>query len=288
MSAERFRICRQSAAAPAASIADVCGTSDCLLKGLPRSLAAAIPRNEPGRVLLTFRDYPRHLVDLTTSFEDYLAKFSAKTRSTIRRKLRKFEELSGGAIDWREFRLPAELEAFFPLAREVSVKTYQERLLHAGLPDTPAFKSAALEEAAKDRIRAYILFLNKEPISYLYLPVRDGRAIYAFLGYDPAQAEHSPGTVLQMLALKRLFADPDVKIFDFTEGAGQHKQLFATHTDQCVDILVLRPGSKTLAIARAHSAFVRFEAALGRCLEWLGIKRTLKKLMRRLGSSHAQ
>ncbi len=256
-----------------------------LIRGLPAPLDARHTSKRPGWFQRVFREYPRHLVDLTTGYDAYLAKFSGKTRSTLKRKSRKFQELSGGRLQWKEYRTPDELAAFFPLAHEVSAKTYQERLLGAGLPDTAAFRDAALAQAACNAIRAYILFLDARPVSYLYLPVEDGRVIYAYLGYDPAVAEHSPGTVLQLLAMERLFAEPGLTVFDFTEGAGQHKQLFATHSEQCADVLILKRKMSTIALAYAHAGFAQAETGLSRVLEALGLKRRMKMLLRALAPS---
>jgi len=66
------------------------------------------------------------LFDLSGSFDQYMVAFSGKTRSGLRRKLRKFAQISGGTIDWRQYRTPQELPIFFDLARTVSAKTYQE------------------------------------------------------------------------------------------------------------------------------------------------------------------
>ena len=258
------------------------GTDGYLLKGLPAPPDPSIGQLAPHWDVRTFRRYPRHLIDLTIGFDAYLAKFSGKTRSTIKRKIRRFEELSPGDTVWREFRTPVELDEFFPLAREVSAKTYQERLLNAGLPTSDTFKKEALERARHGLVRAYILYVRGHAISYLYLPIENGRAVYAYLGYDPAYAEHSPGTVLQMLALKCLFDDPDLKVFDFTEGEGQHKQLFSTSTQNCEDVLILKRGSKTAWIAMLHAGFSTAETWLAKCIERLGLKRSVKLLVRRL------
>ncbi|MCE9523197.1 MAG: GNAT family N-acetyltransferase [Alphaproteobacteria bacterium] len=261
------------------------GAEGYLLKGIPTPLDAQLMEKRPGWLHRVLREYPRHLVDLSTGYEAYLGKFSGKTRSTLKRKLRKFLELSGGTIDWREYRTPAEINAFFPLAYELSSKTYQERLLGAGLPDTAAFREAAAEQAARGALCACILFLAGRPVSYLYLPIDGGRVIYAYLGYDPTVSEHSPGTVLQLLAMERFFADPALTVFDFTEGAGQHKQLFATHSEQFVDVIILKRSWRMSALSNAHQAFVRMEAGLSKSLESLGLKRRLKMLLRSLAPS---
>jgi CelD/BcsL family acetyltransferase involved in cellulose biosynthesis len=254
-----------------------------LLRSLPATAAGlASAFAQAGWFIRVLREYPRHLVDLSTGFDDYMAKFSAKTRSTLKRKLRKLQELSAGAIRWDEFRTKDEVARFLPLARALSAKTYQERLLDAGLPNSAAFTAQALDLAANDAVRAYILYLGDAPASYLYLPVERGRVVYAYLGYDPAHAQHSPGTVLQLLAMERLFAEPGLKVFDFTEGAGQHKELFATHAVQCVDVVLLRDRRGARALARAHGAFSNVEAAFVGLLDRLGLKAQIKRIVRRV------
>lgn len=249
-----------------------------LLRGIPADAAIDVAQDWHRQ---TLRTYPRHLVDLTAGYEAYMAKFSSKTRSTLKRKVRKFQNLSGGAIHWERFRTKEEVAKFLPLARELSAKTYQERLLDAGLPDTAAFTKQAEDLASRNAVRAYLLYLNARPVSYLYLPVDRGRVIYAYLGYDPAHAEHSPGTVLQLLAMEGLFAEPGLTVFDFTEGAGQHKQLFATHAVECADVVLLKRKAGPLAIAWAHKSFANAEAALVAVLNHLGLKKWIKHMVRR-------
>lgn len=256
-----------------------------LLRGVPAPGPDTSALAERGWYARTLRAYPRHLVDLTTGFDAYMAKFSAKTRSTLRRKLRKFQDLSGGAIHWERFRTREEIERFLPIARALSAKTYQERLLDAGLPAGASFAAQALALADRDAVRAYVLYLNAKPVSYLYLPLERGRVIYAYLGYDPAAADHSPGTVLQLLAMEQLFAEPALTVFDFTEGAGQHKQLFATHAVHCVDIVLLKRRPGVLMLARAHAMFSRAEALSVAAVERLGLKARIKRLIRRVSGA---
>ena len=250
-----------------------------LIRGVPEHMT---PGSRVGRWRCkVLRRYPRHFVDMTTTFEDYLGKFSSKTRSTFRRKLRKFQGLSGGRIDWREYRTRNEMLEFLPLAREISVKTYQEKLLGAGLPDDEAFREEALARADRCAVRAYILFLHARPVSYLYLPVETDRAIYSYLGYDPELGVHSPGTVLQLMAMERLFSDPSIRVFDFTEGEGRHKQMFATHSQNLIDIVALKRKPGNLALSAFHDAFESAEAALSALLEQIGIRRSMKMALRR-------
>ena len=180
----------------------------------------------PRRGLLQYvtSQYRRYYIDLSLSKDDYLKKFSSKSRSTLLRKVKRFARESGGEIDWREYRTPQEIAEFFPLARQVSQLTYQERLLDAGLPEDEDFRASMLSLAEAGSVRAYLLFLDGKTVAYLLCPIREGTAIYAYLGYDPDVARLSPGTVLQWLALDEMFADAQLSHFDFTEGEGEFFQ----------------------------------------------------------------
>lgn len=238
-------------------------------------------RTSNGVILYAPRQYRRFLVDLGGGFDRYMAGFSGKTRSGLKRKLRKFAELSGSDIDVREYRTPKEIAEFIGIARALSAKTYQERLLRRGLPATGEFLGSAQALAGQDNVRAYLLFLNGEPISYLYCPIKAGVVLYDYLGYDPAAASISPGTVLQLLALERLFAERRFKLFDFTEGEGQHKELFSTESRLCADFFVLRRRPAPVSLIRLHRVMDQASAALGASLGRLHLKTRVRQLIRR-------
>ena len=108
-------------------------------------------------------------------------------------------------------------------------------------------------------MRCFLLFLAGEPVAYLALPVRGQTLVYAHLGYDPAHAALSPGTVLQMEALRMLFAEERFRYFDFTEGEGAHKALFGTDSVACRSFILLR---STLANRLLLAARNGFDAAV--------------------------
>lgn len=210
----------------------------------PEGAVATIRARYPDHVLGGLHSYSRHYIDMAGSYEAYLARFSSKTRSTLNRKQRRLAAEGAGAIDVRDYRSPAELEQFLAAALPLSRLTYQARLLDAGLPDTPQARAEMMRLAGEERLRAYLLFIGGRPVSYLYLPVDRGVITYAFLGYDPDFAALSPGTVLQMTALERLFDEGGYRYFDFTEGEGAHKKLFGTHSVAASSFFLLR-GSLT-------------------------------------------
>ena len=235
-----------------------------------------------GLVRYTPRQYERFSIDLSGSFDRYMAGFSGKTRSGFRRKLRKFAEASGGTIDWRQYRTPEELAIFFEAACTVSAKTYQERLLGTGLPSGREFIAAALTLSRADNVRAFLLFLMGKPISYLYCTASERIVAYDYLGYDPAYSSLSPGTVLQLLALEALFTEQRFATFDFTEGEGQHKRTFSTAGRLCGDVYVL--GRRFVPVSRVmlHYATDRLSAGVGAALDRFDLRPVVRGLVRRM------
>lgn len=234
----------------------------------------------PKHVIGARQDYPRHYIAMDGSFDDYMARFSGKTRSTLRRKARKLEKEVGPAYVITEHRSPDEIEDFLAKALPLSAKTYQARLLAAGLPDTPRAKAEMLEFAAADRMRAFLLSGPDGPLAYLSLPIHGDTVIYAHLGYDPEWSRLSPGTVLQMEALERLFAEEHYSHFDFTEGDGAHKAMFGTHHIDCASFALLKPTFANRAVLAGRDAFDSSVAAAKTLAERSGALARIRSRLR--------
>lgn len=224
--------------------------------------------------------YRRYFIDMAGSYDDYLAGFSGKTRSTLRRKHRRLDGEAGGTLELSEHRTPSEIEAFLAEALPVSARTYQARLLDAGLPENAASRAAMLDKAAAGEMRCYLLRAQGEAIAYLSLPVEGQTLVYAHLGYDPDWARLSPGTVLQMLALERLFAEQRFRRFDFTEGEGAHKAMFGTNSVECASFLLLKPDAVNRLLLGSLAAFDGSVAAAKALAEKSGALAQARKLLR--------
>lgn len=227
--------------------------------------------------------YQHCYIDFAMTFDEYQKKFSSKTRSTINRKIKKFAEHCGGSLHWKSYQSVPEVRAFFHQARIVSVLTYQERLLDAGIPESEDFIQEAEALAAQDQLRAFILFDGDQPVSYLYCPVQNDVLIYAYLGYNPEYMKLSVGTVLQWLALEQLFNEAKFKAFDFTEGESDHKRLFATHQIRCANVFVIKNSVKNKLVIYGHRFIDLFSHWLGITLDKLGLKSKIKRLLRFAG-----
>lgn len=250
------------------------------LQSVPADALGTVSRDFPGLIASAPQVYARHYIDMLPGFDAYMAQFSSKTRATLKRKARKLADAGGGTLDVRSFHRPEQLEAFFADALPLSEQTYQARLLDAGLPGHAAFCAEAERLAAADNLRAYILYMHGKAVAYLYLPVTDDVLVYAYLGYDQAQAGLSPGTVLQMQALEALFAENRFRYFDFTEGDGAHKALFGTHQVQCATVFLFKPGIGNRVLLASQHGFNTAVERAGTWLERVGLKARIRKLLR--------
>jgi CelD/BcsL family acetyltransferase involved in cellulose biosynthesis len=112
--------------------------------------------------------------------------------------------------------------------------------------------------ATQDRLRAWLIFVGDGPIAYL-CTAEGGSILYSHVGHDPAHNDLSPGAVLQVEAMRKLFAERHFPRFDFTEGEGQHERQFSTGGTACVELLLL---CTTLANRAAVAALRTFDSAM--------------------------
>ncbi len=232
-----------------------------------------------GTVRYVSAQYRHFFIDLAGSFEDYLRKFSSKSRSTLRRKVKKFLLEAGAEQPFLEFSRPDEMPEFQRLAAQVSQKTYQHRLLGLSIPDDAEHLRELSDLAAADRLRGYILMHRGTPVAYNVCVGLGGTLTVDKTGFDPEFARLHPGTVLQFLSIERLFAEGRFRIYDFGSGDFRYKEFFATGSLWCADILYLRRSLRNLALACAHHSLNRVSEGIKGALDLIGLKDRIKKLL---------
>lgn len=245
-----------------------------------------ILQQEPQAIRYASHQYRRGYVQVAGTFDDYLKGMSSNRRNQLKRKVKKFKERAG-ALALEEFKDEAGLAVFHREARQVSVKTYQEKLFKKGLLDTPDFLADMAArgrnhrgDQGKAQARGYLLRLEGKAVAYLYAVIDDGFLTYDFVGFDPEYADLSPGNVLQYLILERVFTDHTCEVFDFGEGESQYKDFFATHTVQCADIYWFPRDPRGYALAASQAGLFYLSRGIVQTLDRLGIKKRVKQLLR--------
>ena len=250
------------------------------ITSLPEEKLTLMRATAGGMIAFVRQRYTRYYADLTIGHDAYLATLSANTRSGMKRKAKKVAAASGGQLDVRRFRTPDEMAAFHAVARIIALRTYQEKLLGAGLPEDAGFVQRMYALAAAGAVRGWLLYVAGEPAAYLYCPIENGTVLYQYVGHDPAFNDLSPGSVLHMEALRDLQGEGNLKYFDFTEGEGQHKRQMATGGVACADLLLLRANLTNRAAILALGTFDSATALGKRGVAKFGLGDLAKKIRR--------
>jgi len=124
-------------------------------------------------------------------------------------------------------------------AESIACRTYQ-RGLGVGFMASQENLTRFTLEAARDRLRAYFLYLDQKPVAFL-LGTLSGNVLYDnFSAYDPDYGTYSPGTVLLLQILERLCAD-GVEAVDFGFGDAWYKAQFGNERFEEATISVFAP-----------------------------------------------
>ncbi|MFT6586617.1 MAG: hypothetical protein ACJARX_000366 [Psychroserpens sp.] len=223
-----------------------------------------------------------HFIKLTefTSFDDYLQKFSSKSRATLKRKVKK--ALKNDFIV-KIYQKEIEVDEFHTHACTVGRNTYQNKLFNASLPEDIRYKNKIKEQAKNDLFLGLVLFKESKPCAYLYIPIINDSYQYEYLGYIQEYSKFSPGTVLQYFALENIYNDkPKASYFDFTEGDGAHKSFFASHNKLCCNALILPNTFLSKFWVSLQVILDDFSSFIGNTLERFNLKNKLKKIIRKV------
>lgn len=227
----------------------------------------------------------RYYIDVSAgSFDDYLRKFSKKTRGNLRRQVRHFETYSGGQVDLRYYSSPDEMMKFRAHALAISSQSYQRALGYA-FPESEEFKSNLIAAASTGCVCGFLLMHAGEPVSYAFCQIEDDIITYTTVGYDPKFREFSPGTVLFYLILERLFCEKRFRLFDFGGQAYDYKALFGTAGIAYARVFWFPVSAKNFTLVIAH----HFLCQAWRSASWVkGCSLAAMSLVRCSSRSHVK
>ncbi len=229
--------------------------------------------------------YAKYVVDLSLGVDAYWAQFSSKARFNLKRNVKLFAKASpSGQIHWQTYRSPTEVAEFHGVALPLSRRTYQHKLFQGGLPDDEAFRQRMLATAARDDVRAYILWLDGQPVAYAYMQQEQGFLEWAYMGHDNDHANLSPGTVLLTLAIEALQQEGRFKWLDFGSGEGQHKSVFSSQTLAVADVLLLPPTLRNLTMVWVHMRLTTLFGWVRQATQAMGLHTRLKRWLRQKAS----
>lgn len=178
---------------------------------------------------------PRLKFQLPEQQEAYWAKFSSKTRSTLRRKVKK-----AGNLRLERITAPEQVADFLQHAHAISRHTWQASMLGLRIRNDARELEVFTEMASLGRLRCYLLFQNETPVSFVVGNQFNGLYNYEEPGYDQNYADISPGQIILCQMIEDFYAWNRPEWFDFGGGDAPYKQLFATHQSQSGSLWITR------------------------------------------------
>ena len=218
------------------------------------------------------------------SYESSLRQLGARTRADLRRTRKKFHAHTRNAGRIRCFRTPSDVSEFLSDSMSVSRKTYQYRLLGAGLRDRDNLERRYRSTAALGWFRSYVLYAGKEPVAFQVGHVYGGTFHAHEIGYDPDWAKYHVGILLHTEILMDLSGVASgVKRFDFGNDDSLHKQRLSTDSRREGYFYLIPATVRGTIMARAMQATNKASEELGAFLGCFGVRKRVRDVLRRLG-----
>ncbi len=227
---------------------------------------------------------PHPLLRLQGSFEEYMGKFSSKHRKNLRRELKRVRDGSLGPARFVRIQQPEELASFLDHAVAVSRKTYQWTLHQQGLSETDTLRQRLQFAANHGWMRSYLLFCGDAPCAFVVGFQHNGRFLLHEIGFDPALAKYSVGTVLQLLIIEDLFTYNSPDILDFGDY-GAYKEMWSTESYAQGRVLLFHRSAYTRFVRAGHFSAELTNRCISSLLDRWHLKSKLKQRVRGWNSS---
>lgn len=236
-----------------------------LSKEFTASTVDPLARKNSSRHLVRPRT-PRLEIDLSR-FGDFDAweqeTFGSKSRQSLRRKQRRFED--NHRVAFLEIADPAEAVQWMDRIADLEKSSWKgaEGVGVFKRADHRAFYRILFEAlAASGRLRLSILLADDQPAAYEIAFWNGHRHAMHTMAFDPAYAAYSPGRLLLLHSVRRCFAE-QTAVFDFLQNDQAYKRQMANRESQLHDWIVFPAslrGRLVRAAVRAVHAWTEWQA----------------------------
>ncbi|WP_193222348.1 GNAT family N-acetyltransferase [Alkalilimnicola sp. S0819] len=196
----------------------------------------------------------RRSIAIPDDLAAYLTQFSAKTRNTLRRKLRRAEER--GLRVWRAERAE-QVPQWLRDASRVHRQSWQRRELGTSIRDEPDQRRQLELLAEAGLLRCYLLYAGEHACAFVLGRQHGDVFHYAGVGYDPAMAGYSPSVVLLLHIIQDLSRHRPARLMDLGLGDQEYKRHFGNRNYRDAPVLLLRRSLHNRCRSSLHGGFRR-------------------------------
>lgn len=206
---------------------------------------------------------------------EYWQQFSGKTRSTFRRKLKKF-----GSVRLERVTRSEQVEAFLETAHHISVQTWQTRRLGLRIRNDEAERQTLSALADAGLLRSYVWYSNDEPAAFCVGNQAHGVFHYEEVGYATKFARFSPGQMLVVQMIDDLLSEDSPTWFDFGGGDAEYKRMFANHESISGTVWLTPPSLKSRVTTAWLGACCGLRQAVRQTASMLGLSTRARQWIR--------
>jgi ribosomal protein S18 acetylase RimI-like enzyme len=224
---------------------------------------------------------PHWLIRLSGSFNDYMKRFSPKTRKNRHRELKLLR--TQGEVRLVRVTEASKIDAFLKAAYAISEKTRQFKQFgwSVAARDPRLVKNELLRLARRNWLRSYVLMCGNAACAFILGDQSGSRFRPVAAGVDPAWRSYSVGTILLLLALEDLFKENTPEFYDLGIST-KHKEYLATDSYLEASVWLFRRRAYPLIASSVHRVCNLTSTVGGAALERLALKSKVVQWMRRV------
>ncbi|PLW81524.1 GNAT family N-acetyltransferase [Kineobactrum sediminis] len=230
--------------------------------------------------------YQRRMCKLGTSLEEYLQGLSSKSRQDVKRSLRRFQNEYQGRFSLSVYSSASEVATFLDTVEPVSRRTYQGKLLGLAIDKKGHIGHKALQGAKLGYTLCLLLTVDDKPIAWRIGFLYQNVFYSHHIGFEPELRRFHPGVVMHLETIRYLSeSHPEIDILDMLYGDNDFKRKVGNSTRQERNIYLFQKnlyGRFAWVLLRSCN-FVSQKA--GAALEYLGLKNTLRAVIRKIAAS---
>jgi hypothetical protein len=224
---------------------------------------------------------PRRMIKLSGSFEEYLQKFEKERRRKLKQEIKRLEKACAGDFFFERITSPDQVAQFLQAVEIVSAASWQGTRLGQVLHSTADQIQRLQYYASHGWLRCYLIRRADKPLAFAIGWQSEDTYYYERTGFDPEWREWSPGKVMLMRMIEDLCIYDPKSWFDFRFGDAEYKQFFCTHSFPVVNVHLIRKSFYGGLALGAQLIFLNTMTGTRKVLDWIGLRRHVRNLLRR-------
>lgn len=182
-----------------------------------------------------------HKLTLAGSFEDYLSThFRNKKRYNLKRQVRVLGGVAESGASIQCIVDAGDVPLFNSHVKAIAGRSWKARGTPGAMPGFAEDDDVLADVASRGLLRAYLLFLDGVPITYVLGYQFHDIYHYADIGFDAVYGKYSPGCVLLYRIIEDLAHNTEVRLINFGIGDSEYKRQFANDSVSDNSMFVLR------------------------------------------------